>query len=224
MNDLKQSIKKLLSELYVKTYKEESNIFCCIDSNVFKMYLANDWRFKNIYYDYRITKNSNISITDFINQELYKLPKFIFDHVLDIPKKEQPEHIYVDVKYPFKFESFNTNAPTFDDFCVKIHSRFLNKLGSYMFNKLKEDEIRTRFIEELKYKIKLRNNEYEQRKKELKPQKRIYKYDADGNIDKIYDNRISCCNGEGITPAALSMHLSGKRKKLKGYVYKEIRS
>lgn len=221
MND-NEKIKKLLGKLYIKTYTHEVVISCMIDSKDFLYYLKKDWRFQNIYNNYRTSKNVNISFDDFIKQELWHLQKFVFDCLLDIPKKEQPKHIYVDEVYPFRFEVYNNifTMPEFDDFERYIWSRFMRRIGYDKIMDLNEDEKNSGMIEELKYRIKLKDIEIAQRKG--KPNKRIYKYDKNGQLDKIYENRKICCDAEGITKAALSMHLSGQRKRLKGYTYKEI--
>ena len=52
--------------------------------------------------------------------------------------------------------------------------------------------------------------------------KEIAKYDKEGNLIKVYKNRNECIKENELTKAGLSQHLKGKRKTLKGYIYKEL--
>lgn len=51
--------------------------------------------------------------------------------------------------------------------------------------------------------------------------KKIYKYDLNGNLIDTFENRAECIEKEGISKPALSQVLSGKRKQHKGFIYKE---
>ena len=52
--------------------------------------------------------------------------------------------------------------------------------------------------------------------------KKIEKYDLNGKLIETYADRQECIEKNHITKSALSKHLSGKRKKLCGHVYKEV--
>ena len=51
--------------------------------------------------------------------------------------------------------------------------------------------------------------------------KKIYKYDKEGNLIDTFNDREDCITKDNVTKNALSMHLTGKRKTLKGFIYKE---
>ena len=220
MSNKKQKIDELTRELYDSKYRERVNISCCMNDETFKMYVLRDWRFWSIYNSYKAKTGNKISLNKFYEQELNNLYKFVVDCLLDIPKDVRPQNLYVDEVYPFKFETYKTDAPKYDDFVETINLRNLRKLGK-AFNYLTADEIYTRLINDLEYKIKI-VDEQNRREQDNKKNKKIFKYDKQGELIEIFENRNDCIERDGLKKAALSLHLNGQRKTLKGFVYKEI--
>lgn len=68
----------------------------------------------------------------------------------------------------------------------------------------------------------LRNIRFDKKSKARKFDKKIEKYDVNGKLIETYSDRQECIEKNNFDKSALSKHLSGKRKKLKGYIYKEV--
>lgn len=224
MEDLKAKLKYLLGDLYIKTYAVERYITCTINSPTFSEFVLNDVRLHELYNAYKSKNNVDIDKKTFIRREPEMFMIFIHRKLLDMPLDVQPDELFPDKEYPFKFEVLRQSydVPTFEDFVMNINAAFMRKTGNYLFGKLTEEELHKRLIDDLEYKIKLKDIEIKQRKEETKPPKKIYKYDKDGNFIKMYIDRATCCEAEGFKKAALSLHLKGERKTLGGYIYKEI--
>ena len=220
METRQEQINELLKQLYIKKYNERISILCTMDSIAFKNYILRDWRFESIYLSYIAKTNDNTSIEDFYNQKLDTLYKFIFDCVLDMPDELKPKQIYLDEQYPFVFEVIKYFAPDFEQFAIDMNARHLRKIGKY-FNKLNAAEMQDRFIDDLKSKIKIIEQQ-EELERENNKVKIILKYDKQGQLVNRYYSRQECMDDNGLTKQGLSQHLLGKRKSLKGYIYKEV--
>lgn len=73
--------------------------------------------------------------------------------------------------------------------------------------------------------IDIANGNVKKSKEQPKPKIKsiiISKYDKQGQLVKQYNSRQECIDDNGLTKPGLSQHLSGKRKSLKGYIYKEV--
>lgn len=220
MKTRRQQIDELIQELYVKKYRERINVLCSMDDLVFKSYILRDWRFKSIYGSYIIKSQDNINIEQFYTQKIDTLYRFVYDSLLDMPNEIKPSQIYLDEKYTFTFEVLKDYAPDYDDFIINVNRRHLRKNSKY-FNKITTSELQERLINDLKNKIKLldEQDELERNKNKVKM---ILKYDKNGNLLEKYYSRQECIDKNDLTKAGLSQHLNGKRKSLKGFVYKEV--
>lgn len=150
----KQTIDKLLRELYSKKYRQRIRIELSMENILFKHYITHDWRFISLFNSY-LSTHDKISIEQFYENEINNLFKFINDCLLDVPQ----EYIYVDEKYPFNFEVYDNNKPDFDDFTITMNTRHLRKIGK-SFNHLTAEEIQDRFINDLQNKIKVLDEQY----------------------------------------------------------------
>ena len=220
MKTRKETITNLLQDLYIKKYRERISILCCMDDMIFKSHILRDWRFNSLYASYIKNTQDDISIEQFYSKELQHLYRFVYDCLLDMPNEVKPEHIYLDEKYPFKFEILKDYAPDLDDFIVTENTRHLRKIGK-LFHSLSTEEIQDRFINSIMSKIKIidEQEEIERNKNKVKI---ILKYDKAGKLIEQYYSRQECIEKNDLKKAALSLHLSGKRKTLNGYVYKEV--
>ena len=224
MQDKKTKINDLLAKIYLMSYKEDVEVTTSIDNKLFTTNISNDWRFKDIYYSYMQKTGDKINIYKFIDDKLYNLYDFV-KMLMDVPENERPEQIYVDEEYPWKFEIIKNGAPTFEDFQTETFRIFLGHVKN-KFNEMTVEEIQDKQIEELTFRLNLMMARKKKREAKIKKkvEKRIYKYNEDGKVENIYKSRKECCEKENITKAALSMHLKGKRKQIKGYIYKETKN
>lgn len=222
---MEKKINELMQQLYISTYKQYVMLDCAIDSNMFQNYLKMDIRFQYLFLSYKASNNIDISLNEFIDKHLNDINFFDFvrDMLLDMPNEIKPDKLYVDEIYPFKFEyiSRSFTMPSFEDFSIEIGSEFLMTVNK-LFYDLNEDEINRRKITFLENKIDEAEDRIEKRIENEPKRKRILKYDSTGLLDRIYNSRQACCDVEGISKGTLSNHLSGRRKQIKGYTYKEL--
>jgi group I intron endonuclease len=63
---------------------------------------------------------------------------------------------------------------------------------------------------------RIRNKEFNNTKQNMK----VVKYDMNGNVITVYDSGKIAAQANNVTNAAISMICNGKRKQLKGFIYK----
>ena len=227
---LEQKIKELVGDLYLKTYIYDFYYTGPIEDKNVQNYIINDWRFNEYYRDY--ISRTDASRTDeplkkkeWARHLFNKDPELLYRIIkefLNMTDDMKPEQLYIDEEYPFRFEFLTGfNRMTYDEFFTEIHSEFMKTVSKLFFD-LTPEEIRRRFIVWLENENDRLQKKIDESRKERLPQRKIYKYDKNGLLDKIYNDRQECCKAEGITKAALSMHLAGKRKTIKGFTYKEV--
>ena len=226
MNELKNKLERTMHELYVKSYSEDVYVCLEIDSDRFRNYLFRDWRFNMFYLCNCADKKIKISKEEYIKDRMDLWWNFVKMEILNIPEELYPtEGIYLDVPYPFRFEilqdSFWGDVPSYEDFKMNTNAKFLRRLNK-MFNNLTEEQIWEKEIRELRFRINIIDERKNKERAEHKLNKIIAKYDKNNGLIKTYNSRKECCEAEGISKVSLSNHLSGRRKKLKGYTYKEI--
>ena len=113
----------------------------------------------------------------------------------------------------------SNEIPTFSEYMknrIKKRDDYLKKENEMIesMNTQKGDKIS---VEDF-----LRNIRFDKKSKARKFDKQIEKYDVNGKLIETYADRQECIEKNNFDKSALSKHLSGKRKKLKGYIYKEV--
>ena len=225
MEDKKEKIEKLAWELYILKYTTRMRGTLQLGNILLNHYLLHDMRFEYFYESFiNNDEYKDYNKIDFL-KHLYDnnkvgLAKFINDYCLD----DRQEFMYEDKAYPMHFVLYNEYSKTFDEFLMDMCGRTL----TYIYNKNKNcDHISTDMIANCRIKylteaIAREKERISNEEEEVKEIKHIKKYDKNSALITTYESRKECCEKEGFKKAALSAHLSGNRKTLKGYIYKEI--
>ena len=224
MKELENKISELTGELYYLTYIMDIYVKCPMASNKFQTCFLNDERIKELYRDYKKTTDNPLSIRDWVRNIIKNDTELFYTIVrqfINLSEEQIPEQIYIDEELPFRFEYLSTMKPTFEEFKIELNSEFLSSIKK-LFYDLNDDEIKRRNITFLENKVKLEQDKINEQRIAHLPVKSIYKYNKNGILEKIYNSRKECCEAEGFKKAALSLHLSGARKYLNGYIYKEV--
>ena len=134
-------------------------------------------------------------------------------------------------KYTFNFHlPISDNIPSYDEF-IKTHFMMNKTLDVLIEEEEKKciENMKKRFGTSNGRKIQpitsdefLKRYRFYKNSKKRKIGKKIEKYEVTGRLIETYSDRNECIEKNNFTKSALSKHLSGKRKTLNGYVYKEV--
>ena len=222
--ELDDKLNKTLKELYSKTYRDLTRVVCPLDDEAFITLLMSDVRMKTKYKKYK-QEHDISNIHDYIMQNLNDIRLFIIDYILDVPDEHRPKNLVPREKYPFLFiiSKDTFSRPSFKEFIIEQNAKFMERHGNVFKDPcIPESALKEIFIKEIEQEITILDEGWNRYLEETKPDKKVYKYNEDNVLLHVYDDRNECCETEGFTKAALSMHLSGKRKTLNGFVYKEF--
>jgi len=135
--------------------------------------------------------------------------------------KEYREEDY-DVEEEF-YEKYGTDEELEDELHINdAIDREYGRATKYEIMQFVWETLRFCDYNELSKLVKLADNKFEfNQRHRPRFNKKIYKYDLEGNLVAEFENRAECIEKDGISKNALSMVLSGKRKQYKGFKYTE---
>ena len=221
---LDDKLNELFKELYYKTYRDITRFECPLDDDVFITLLMSDVRVRTGYRIYK--KDHDVSsIRDYILQNRIDIKSFIIEHILDVPDEHRPKDLVPREKYPFLFiiSKDTFSRQTLKEFIIDKNAMFMQRHSSVFKDlSLPDNALKEILVKELEDEISLLDQAWEKQLEDTKPDKKVYKYNTDNVLLHVYDDRNECCEKEGFKKAALSHHLTGKRKTLNGHIYKEF--
>ena len=228
---------KKYGERYRRTYFKRQRFTLQYETDEFYKYLKMDWFFAYASPDFFKDKGERNKemirltyvlireemILDSDGKKIIEYYKKNYRHFYNPPFVRNYGEPYPDTVSLYLTIPKSNDIPTFTEFINISEMERENK-------RRKREEEENRIVERMN-----NNNEQKITAEELlsfihlskkskarKISKRIEKYDSDGNLIETYSDRQDCLAKNTFSKSALSKHLSGKRKKLNGYIYKEV--
>jgi len=229
------NLKRYGREYFAKYYRGK-NIQLQCETEDFYENIRNDeffaFRSKDYFDEFRDENKKLFNLTLLLkrdNKINKELADDIIQHYLNNLKQSRQQRIKIINPYPNPV-TLSLVIPISDD--IPTLSEYIDiRVTEKMNRHKKRVEEENRVIERMnncKDKQKITGEELlrlikrEKKSRARKFNKTIEKYDVAGKLIETYADRQECIEKNNFTKSALSKHLSGKRKKLNGYIYKEV--
>ena len=217
-----------LQDIYTEKYYDEIIVRCKYYSDEYRKYVCQD---KRVIDNWIEPYNEHHPYDDY-NYATYVM---MFPHTRQSIAQcclNSDEHTIFnsDTEYEFKFIiKKSDDVPTFAEFRQSLRDDEIQKLIDIEsmkiedFNKLFDEHKTTRpsFLSENDVDTMIDVLKQVRYSKRRTINKKISKYDTNGNLIETYKNRKECMQKNDIKKSMLSQHLNGKKYSIKGYIYKE---